>query len=169
MYKSRIKNSKNRNNRYNKKREMVYPDEEYQEYGFIKNMLGNGRVSVLCEDKSIKTGRICGSMRNHRRKTLIEQGDLVIIASRDYDDGKVDVIHKYTDDETSFLVSNDYLTEYLLKVYNNRMEINYDNNNEVQENGMDEYIMFTNHINTENTFDIDEEKQDINDEDIDNI
>lgn len=168
MYKSKIKNSKQRNHRDSKKREMVYPDDG-QEYAIVQSMLGNGRAKVVCENKSTPIGRICGSMRNHRAKTIIESGDLVLISSREYDNSKVDIIHKYTNEETHFLISNEYLTEYLTRVYNTKHDINFNDNvpdTEVNE----DYIMFS------NVFKIDEENNEegtesnnIEDIDIDNI
>jgi initiation factor 1A len=172
MYKSKIKNSKQRNTRDNRKREMVYPDDDGQEYAIVQSMLGNGRAKVVCENKSTPIGRICGSMRNHRAKTIIESGDLVLISSREYDKTKVDIIHKYTNDETHFLISNEYLTEYLTRVYNTKHDINFTNDNAPDTTVNEDYIMFSTIMD-----DIDKETEENNqnneeqniDIDIDNI
>ena len=89
MYKSRIHNGKSRAARDERKREMVYPDEDEQEYAIVQEMLGNGRARVLCNDKTTRIGRICGSMRKYKSKVIIESGDLVIISLREYEKDKV--------------------------------------------------------------------------------
>ncbi|KWU44557.1 eukaryotic translation initiation factor eIF-1A [Rhodotorula sp. JG-1b] len=55
------------------KRELVFK-EEGQEYAQVIKMLGNGRV-------------------------WINQGDIVLLSLRDFQDGKADVIQKYSSDE----------------------------------------------------------------------
>lgn len=115
MYQSRIQNKKKRSDRYHKKRELELPNENIGTYfGVVKDMLGNGRVNIFCEDGSIKIGRIRGSMRKSRGKTIIEKNDLVIVALRDFED-KIDIIHKYTPDEFSEIVRNDLLPEKIYK------------------------------------------------------
>lgn len=138
MYKSRINNAKRRSNREEKKRDIVYPDED-QEYGIVQEMLGNGRARVLCHDKSVKIGRICGSMRKFKSKVLIESGDLVIVSAREFEKDKVDIIHKYGFEEAHDIAHNGYLPDYLYRVYTNPDRFN--NNSITEETGGD-YVMF---------------------------
>lgn len=157
MYKSRINNAKRRTNRDEKRREMVLPEDD-QEYAIVREMLGNGRARVLCEDKTTRIGRICGSMRKFKTKVLIESGDLVIISLREYEKDKVDIIHKYAFDEANYIAHNDYLTEYLYKVYTNPDSFN---SSAIEDMGND-YVMFANQ--TKNEFEeIEKEDIDIND------
>lgn len=116
MYQSRIQNKKKRSDRFQKKRELEIPNENDGTYfGVVNDMLGNGRVRIFCEDGSLKTGRIRGSMRKSRGKTIIEKNDLVIIASRDFED-KLDILHKYTAEEISELIRTEILPEKIYKV-----------------------------------------------------
>jgi len=140
MYKSRIQNGKSRNNRDEKRRDMIFPDDD-QEYGIVQEMLGNGRVRILCNDKVTRMGRICGKMRKYRSKVIIESGDLVIISKRDYEEDKVDVIHKYAFDEANYLAYNEYLPEYIVKVYT-KSEVGMDSKTETNPNG--QFIVFAN-------------------------
>ena len=116
MYKSNIHHKKSRGHRQEKKREMVYP-EEGQEYGFVQDMLGNGRVSVYCQDGNKRMGRICGSMRKYKKKTIIQMGDIILISRRDYEDTKVDVVYKYTYEEANYLSYRNELPEKINKIY----------------------------------------------------
>lgn len=97
MYQSRIRNNKKRTTN----KELVEPTDDTQEFAYVEGLLGNGRLNALCEDGVIRMGRIRGSMRKFRGKVIIENGDLILISRRDYEDDKVDVIAKYTHEETS--------------------------------------------------------------------
>lgn len=59
-------------------------------------MLGNGRLEAMCFD-GIK--RLCHIRGKLRKKVWINQGDIILIGLRDYQDAKADVILKYTSDE----------------------------------------------------------------------
>lgn len=115
MYQSRIQSKKNRSGRFQKKRELEFPDEtEGTYFGVVKDMLGNGRVRVFCEDGTMKVGRIRGSMRKSRGKTIIDKNDLVIVASREFED-KLDILHKYTADEVAQILRDYEIPEKIYK------------------------------------------------------
>jgi translation initiation factor 1A len=116
MYQSKIRNNKQRG-KQSKNRPFVEPGED-QEYGVVQDMLGNGRLRALCNDGVIRIGRIRGSMRKYAGKVIIERGDLIIVARRDFEDDKVDVIHKYNHEETSRLVRQNELSKHLVKAIN---------------------------------------------------
>ena len=59
-------------------------------------MLGNGRVEAQCFDGTKRLAHIRGKMR---KKVWINQGDIVLLSLRDFQDDKADVIVKYTPDE----------------------------------------------------------------------
>lgn len=59
-------------------------------------MLGNGRLEAMCFD-GVK--RLCHIRGKLRKKVWINQGDIILIGLRDYQDSKADVILKYTPDE----------------------------------------------------------------------
>jgi translation initiation factor 1A len=67
-----------------------------QEYAQVVKMLGNGRCECFCFDGVTRLGHIRGKMR---KKVWITAGDIVLVGKRDFQDEKVDIIHKYTADE----------------------------------------------------------------------
>ena len=67
-----------------------------QEYAQVVKMLGNGRCECFCFDGITRLGHIRGKMR---KKVWITAGDIILVAKRDFQDEKVDIVHKYTADE----------------------------------------------------------------------
>ena len=55
-------------------------------------MLGNGRLEALCFDGEKRLAHIRGKLR---KKVWINQGDIILLSLRDYQDEKGDVILKY--------------------------------------------------------------------------
>jgi len=70
--------------------------EEGQEYAQVIRMLGNGRLEGNCFDGSTRLCHIRGKMR---KKVWVNQGDIILVGLRDFQDGKADVILKYSSDE----------------------------------------------------------------------
>jgi translation initiation factor 1A len=130
MYQSNIRNSKARAQRNEKKREMMYPDKG-QEYAYVQELMGNGRLKAYCEDGNVRVGRIRGNMRNYKHKVIINRGDIILISKRDYEDDKVDVIHKYSFEEANKLSHQKELPDTIQKIYKNHDECgNIINHNE---------------------------------------
>merc|ERR1711972_995765 len=77
------------------KRELVFKDDR-QEYAQATKMLGNGRLEAICFDG---TKRLCHIRGKLRKKVWINQGDIILVGLRDYQDAKADVILKYNADE----------------------------------------------------------------------
>ena len=67
-----------------------------QEYAQVVKMLGNGRCECFCFDGVTRLGHIRGKMR---KKVWITAGDIILVAKRDFQDEKVDIVHKYSADE----------------------------------------------------------------------
>ena len=108
MYQSRIRN--NKRGRQHKKKEFV-EIQDGQMYAIVQDLLGNGRVNVFCEDKNVRIARIRGSMRKYSKKVLIERGDLVLVALRDFGEDKVDLFHKYSTEDISYLLRHEMMPE----------------------------------------------------------
>jgi len=89
------------------KRELIFK-EEGQEYAQVTKMLGNGRVQAQCFDG---TTRLCHIRGKLRKKVWINQGDIVLIGLRDFQDAKGDVILKYNADEARNLKTYGELPE----------------------------------------------------------
>ncbi|KAJ1307146.1 hypothetical protein OPQ81_001264 [Rhizoctonia solani] len=77
------------------KRELVFR-EDGQEYAQVVKMLGNGRLEAQCFDGEKRLAHIRGKMR---KKVWINQGDIILLSLREFQDDKADVIVKYTADE----------------------------------------------------------------------
>ncbi|KAF7316912.1 Eukaryotic translation initiation factor 1A [Mycena chlorophos] len=89
------------------KRELVFR-EDGQEYAQVVKMLGNGRLEAQCFDGEKRLAHIRGKMR---KKVWINQGDIVLLSLRDFQDDKADVIVKYTADEARNLKAYGELPE----------------------------------------------------------
>jgi translation initiation factor 1A len=76
-------------------RELVFK-EEMQEYGQVLRLLGDSRLEIQCMDGVKRMGHIRGKMR---KKVWIAMGDVVLVALREYEMDKCDIISKYTEDE----------------------------------------------------------------------
>lgn len=134
MYQSRIRANKKRGG--NKKRELLEP-EEGQNYGIAMEMMGNGRIRIFCDDKQVRPGRIRGSMRKYSGKVLIDKGDLILYAGRDYGPDVLDVFHKYTHEEVAELMRHNILPENILK----KLNMDGDDDTKVTK---DDYVLFMN-------------------------
>ncbi|EGD83077.1 eukaryotic translation initiation factor 4C [Salpingoeca rosetta] len=109
MPKNKGKGGKNRRRGKNQnepdRRELVFKDEG-QEYALVTRMLGNGRCECSCFDGTTRLGHIRGTMR---KKVWINKDDIILVSLRDYQDGKCDIILKYTMDEARNLIKNGQL------------------------------------------------------------
>src|SRR6202021_3963231 len=70
------------------------------EYAQVTKMLGNGRLEAQCFDGEKRLAHIRGKLR---KKVWINQGDIILLSLRDFQDAKGDVILKYTADEARSL------------------------------------------------------------------
>jgi len=110
MPKNKGKGGKNRRrgkNEGEEKREIIFK-EDGQEYGQVIRMLGNGRLEAQCFDG---TKRLCHIRGKLRKKVWVNQGDIILIGLRDFQDGKADVILKYNADEARQLKTYGELPE----------------------------------------------------------
>jgi len=105
MPKNKGKGGKNRRRGKNEneaeKRELIFK-EDGQEYAQVTKMLGNGRLEATCFDG---VRRLCHIRGKLRKKVWINQGDIILVGLRDYQDAKADVILKYNADEARNLKS----------------------------------------------------------------
>ena len=69
---------------------------------------GNGRLEALCFDGEKRLAHIRGKLR---KKVWINQGDIILLSLRDYQDEKGDVILKYSADEARSLKAYGELPE----------------------------------------------------------
>ncbi|KAI1473859.1 hypothetical protein F5Y11DRAFT_104527 [Daldinia sp. FL1419] len=111
MPKNKGKGGKNRrrgkNENDNEKRELTFK-EDGQEYAQVVKMLGNGRLEAQCFDGAKRLAHIRGKLR---KKVWINNGDIILLSLRDYQDEKGDVILKYSADEARSLKAYGELPE----------------------------------------------------------
>ncbi|KAI9228996.1 MAG: eukaryotic translation initiation factor 1A [Piptocephalis tieghemiana] len=111
MAKNKGKGGKNRrrgkNNSEGTKRELVFR-EDGQEYAQVTKMLGGGRLEAQCFDGEKRLGHIRGKLR---KKVWINQGDIILLSLREFQDDKADVILKYSADEARSLKAYGELPE----------------------------------------------------------
>jgi len=138
MPKNKGKGGKNRrrgkNENETEKRELVFK-EEGQEYAQVIKMLGNGRLDALCFDG---TKRLCHIRGKLRKKVWINTGDIILLGLRDYQDGKADVILKYTADEAKNLKTYGELPDNVKIETNNEAQDQYDIEFEFQDSSGDD-------------------------------
>jgi translation initiation factor 1A len=78
------------------------------EYAQVVKMLGNGRLEAQCFDGEKRLAHIRGKMR---KKVWINQGDIILLSLREFQDAKADVILKYSADEARNLKAYGELPE----------------------------------------------------------
>ncbi|CAF0827051.1 unnamed protein product [Adineta ricciae] len=102
MPKNKGKGGKNRRRGKNEnddvKRELILC-EEGQSYAQVTRILGNGHLEAFCFDNAGGKKRLCHIRGKLRKKQWINQGDVILVGLRDYQDDKADVIMKYHADE----------------------------------------------------------------------
>jgi len=69
-------------------------------------MLGANRVRVRCMDGKVRMGRIPGKMK---KRIWIREGDIVIVVPWDFENGKADVVWRYTRPQVDWLERKGYL------------------------------------------------------------
>jgi len=99
-----------------------------QEYGQVTRMLGNGRLECYCFDGKNRMCHIRGKMR---KREWVNQGDIVLIGLREYQDDKGDIILKFQADEARALKSKGLLPR------ETKIEDGDDNRNRVEDFGFE--------------------------------
>lgn len=83
--------------------------ENGQEYAKVIKMLGNCRLSCMCQDGRERIAIIRGNMRN---RVWITTDDYILVTLRDFQDDKVDVVHKYTHGDVRSLLAVGEIREF---------------------------------------------------------
>lgn len=82
-------------------RELVFKT-EMQEYAQVLKLMGDSRLEVQCIDGIKRDGHIRGKMK---KKVWVVVGDVVLVALREFEKEKCDILIKYTEDEVRKLKS----------------------------------------------------------------
>lgn len=126
MPKKSKKGKNNRNNAVPVERKMVQKSDD-EAYGLVIKKLGNGRFRVKINLGNEVIGRLCGTMRRGRnkRKNWVEEGSVVLVGLREFQDDKVDITHVFDPSEIRELKkSGAYIeeTDVLVKTIDNQPE-----------------------------------------------
>ena len=88
-----------------------YKDEDdYQEYAQITKALGNGRFEVFCFDGKKRLAIICGKMR---KRVFVNQGNIVLVSLREWQDSKCDIIEKYNESDVMKLKYQKLIPDFI--------------------------------------------------------
>ena len=130
MYQTSIRNKK-KISQFNKVANNNYiVDKEYELYAYVIKLLGNCRALVLCDDGNEAIGVIRGSMRRFNKRVLIETGDIIAVSKRDFQNNKVDIVHKYNAEQCKILINDKELSYTLINAYNKVNNITINNAND---------------------------------------
>mgnify|MGYP001329172382 CR=1 FL=1 len=102
------KNQKKTSSQFVEKRNLIYKD-DMQEYGLMLKALGDRRISVQLVDKTEIMAIIPGRFR---KRCWFKAGDVIIVARRDFQQDKFDVVYKYNEEETKQLIKTFEIPEF---------------------------------------------------------
>ncbi|MCI4355215.1 MAG: translation initiation factor eIF-1A [Thermoplasmata archaeon] len=69
-------------------------------FGIANQLLGAARIRVMCEDSISRMGRITGKMK---KKMWIREGDLLILRPWGFQEGKADILFRYSRTQSMYL------------------------------------------------------------------
>ena len=118
MYQASIRDKKKHQKFHNVRVDNYELNSTYEEYAYVKKILGNCRVQVLTNSGTEAIGIIRGTLRKFNNRVIIEAGDIVVVSKRDYQETKVDIVHKYNTDQIQCLISEGKLSKILCNAYN---------------------------------------------------
>lgn len=107
-------------NRQPKQREITLAEDPLEKYGVVVRMLGNCRLEVQDFDGETHNAHIRGSMR---KRGWINVNDTVLIAIREFQKDKADVLIKYTPDEVRYLRSKGEIPDTIIKTDDNDLAV----------------------------------------------
>ena len=98
----------------NSRRELIFA-EDGQCYAYVAESKGDGRYNVYCSDQSVRLAILRGKLW---KRCWIRCHDMILVTLRDYQDGKCDIVHKYSGDEVLRLINVGEIAGDLAKYYN---------------------------------------------------
>lgn len=143
MYQTSIRNKKSKS-KFQSEKEVTYIMSEGEDYGYVQKLLGNCRVKILSNDGLESIGIIRGSLRKFNKRILIENGDIVVISKRDYQDNKVDIVHKFNNDQCQSLINDKIISNVIANLYTKKVD--YKDLNNSNNNNEDDYFQFNDDI-----------------------
>jgi len=107
--------------------------DEFQEYGKITKLCGNCRFMVQLPDMKEYIGILCKRMY---KRAWLSIDQIVLVSRRDFQADKVDIIHRYSDEEVRTLVQLNEITQKFATSHRHQDDPNgdvFDNTVEEQE------------------------------------
>jgi translation initiation factor 1A len=77
-------------------------------FAIASQLLGAARIRVMCEDSVSRMGRITGKMK---KKMWIREGDLLVVRPWGFQEGKADIIFRYSRTQSQYLQRRNLLPE----------------------------------------------------------
>lgn len=104
------KNSSRRSSGITEKRVLTLK-EDMEEYAKIMKALGDRKMNVILPDGTEMVAAIPGKFRKRCWMTV---GDIVLVSRRDFQDSKLDILHKYNADEKQKLFKQKEIPSFFL-------------------------------------------------------
>jgi translation initiation factor 1A len=108
--------------------ETIYK-EDGMDYGYIVKALGSNRFHVYCNDGKQRLGILRGNLR---KKVWFSSGDMVLFSYREFQDTKVDIVHKYHNDDVQKLYTYEELSKKLYDMYISDIHYHETINNDIE-------------------------------------
>lgn len=161
MYQTSIRNKK-KHSLFQQNKEDYIIDINNESYAYVISMLGNCRVSLMTDSGEQSIGVIRGSLRKFNKRIIIEKGDIVVISKRDFQTGKVDIVHKFNSEQSKSLIKDNKISPIISNLYTHKSSI--DDNKLVLNNKNDdsEYFVFDNISDNSSSDDDDEKFKNVN-------
>jgi translation initiation factor 1A len=137
-------------------RETIFK-EDCMDYGYIIRALGSGRFEVYCNDDKTRLGILRGNMR---RKTWICTGDMILYGIREFQASKVDILHKYINEDVQKLYRYDEITKKMYKTYTSDI---HNNSSEMIEDHDENVAFMHDDIDDINDTELEKEGDDLGD------
>ena len=166
MYQTSIRNKKQKKYLNNSHNNDYAIDENYEDYAIVTKLLGNCRVLLITNLGNECIGIIRGSLRKFSNRILIEKGDIVVVSIRDYQNNKVDIVHKYNREQIQGLINDKKLSQTIINFYFNKVNLDKSDTGNID----DDKLEFDYNINISDS-DNDNKDHDSSDDnlDVDNI
>jgi len=97
-----------RNKNFTNENKSVRIKEEGQEYAKVSKCKGNCRFDVECCDGKSRAAILCGGMR---KRKFINQGDVVLVSIREWQDSVCDIIDTYDESQAKKLKQEKHIPE----------------------------------------------------------
>ena len=115
------KHKKNKN--YSSENKSLRYKEEGQEYAKVARCKGNCRFDVECCDGKTRSAILCGTMR---KRKFINQGQLVLVSIREWQDDVCDIIDSYEESHAKRLKTEKHIPDSFRLGDDNPYDDHYD-------------------------------------------